>query len=237
MTVTMATTDSGRARQAMDPRQAMRLGGAILLFGVLLTVITIGFEIRIGWATRDEQATIADTAAFLQAYWDSLRWLWAGQMVGTCLRGLSALVLLQALHLQSRWLSTSVLWFVVFICAILVAVAQGLALGSFPPALAAFEQSPEVFETIRTGVRFLYAQAGLVAWLAFLVLFAWEGFAKRGVLPRSWLVGTAVAFVLAIGVAVAGLLPPRAVGVVAFLPPGLLGLAFWRAGRRAGDSA
>lgn len=230
-------TDSGRARQAMNPRQAMRFGGAILFFGVLLTVITIGFEIRIGWATRGDEATIGDMAAFMQAHWDSLRWAWAGQMVGTWLEGLSALLLLQGLHLHNRWVSTSVLWALIVICAIPVAVAQGLSLGLYPPALAVFEQSPELFETIRTGVRFLYDRAGLAKWLAYLVLFAWEGVARRGVVPRSWLVGAVVALVLAIGVAVAGLLPPRPVGVVGFLIPGLLGLAFWRAGRRTGDSA
>lgn len=237
MTVTMAMTDSGRARHAMNPRQAMRFGGAILFFGVLLTVITIGFEIRIGWAARGDEATIADMAAFMQAHWDALRWLWGGQMVSTSLEGLSALLLLQGLHLQSRWFSTSVVWALIVICAIPVAVAQGLSLGLYPPALAVFEQSPELFETIRTGVRSLYDRAGLAKWLAYLVLFVWEGGARRGVVPRSWLVGTVVAFVLAIGVAAAGILPPRTVGIVAFLPAGLLGLGFWRAGRRAGDSA
>lgn len=228
----MITKDPGQTRQVIDPKQAMRFGGAIFLFGVLLTVVTIGFEISIGWTALSGETTLADTAAFMQAHWNSLRWLWAGQMVGTCLRALGALLLMQGLLLHNRWFSSSVLWSVVVICAILVAVAQGLALGSYPPALAAFEQSPELFETFRTGVRFLYDKAGLGGFLAILVLFVWEGFAKRGVLPRSWLVGIVVVLVLAIVAAISGLLSPRTAGVVAFFIPGLLGLAFWRAGER-----
>ncbi|MFW6174922.1 MAG: hypothetical protein ACOC5K_04010, partial [Chloroflexota bacterium] len=162
-----------------------------LLFGALLYVVTIGFEIRIEWVTLlSGETTLSDMAAFMEEHWSSLRWLWAGQMMGTCLTALAALLLMQGLQLQNRWLSTSILWSVVVICAILVAVAQGLALGSFPPALAAFKQSPELFETIRTGVRFLYDMAGLGQWLAILILFAWEGFAPQGVLSRSWLVST-----------------------------------------------
>lgn len=225
----MNSNDPGKTRQVINPKQAMRFGGAILLFGVLLTLLTIGFEVRIGWvALLDDEATLGDLAAFMQTHWGSLRWIWAGQMAGTCLTALAALLLLQGLHLQNRWLSTSILWSVVVICAILVAAALGLALGSYPPAFAAFEQSPELFKTTRTGVRFLYDAAGLGQYIAIFIIFLWEGFAQRGVLPRSWMAGTLAVLFLAIVAAIGGFLAPQMAGAAVFLIPGILGLAYWR---------
>lgn len=229
----MATTDPVRTtRRSTDPGQAMRSGGAILFAGGLLFVITIGFELRIGWPPPESETTLADVAAFMLQHWGALRWIWGAQMLGAFFFGLSALLLLQGRHLPSRWLSASVLWAAVAIGGIVATVAYGLALGSNPVALSSFEQNPEVFATVRGGVRFLL-ETGLATLLVHLVLFIWEGVATDGVVPRSWILSIAMAFVLAVLAAAVGLVRPPAVGVVVFLVPASLGLGLWRAGRRS----
>ncbi len=228
----MMPTDVNKTRQLIDPELAMRFGGAILFIGVLLTVLTIGFEVRIGWvALISGEPSVEDLATFMQSHWSALRWIWGGQMLGTFFTALAALLLMQGLHLQHRWFSTGILWSVVFIGAILVTVAFGFTLGSYPPSIAAFEQSPELFETIRTGVRFLYDMGGLGLFSAIFVLFVWEGIANQGVMPKSWLVGTAVVVIFVIVAGISGLLAPQLAGAVIFLIQGVLGLAYWRYGR------
>jgi hypothetical protein len=68
--------------------------------------------------------------------------------------------------------------------------------------------------------------------LGHMVLFLREGIAKDGVVPRSWLIGLAVALALAIMAAAFGLVRLPTAGVVTLFAPALLGLAIWKAGRQ-----
>lgn len=114
----------------------------------------------------------------------------------------------------------------------MLAVAFALTLGSYPPALLALEDNPEIFATVRGGVRNLYVTGSTVALLGHLVLFLREGIAKDGVVPRSWLLGMVVAVALAATAAAVGLLRPSTAGAVSLFAAALLGLAIWRAGRQ-----
>lgn len=219
-----------------DPGREMRSGGAILFFGAVVFWITIGLEIGIGWTTARD-GPLAELASFMVGHWPSLRWIWAAQAVGSLFFAVSALVLLRSRHLQDRWLPAGALWSMTAVGGVVVAVAYGLALGAYPPALGAFEQQPDLFATIRGGIGALLFPGLIVAWLGYVPLLIREGLAEDGSVPRSWLAGAAVAVAGAITVAAAGWLDGSTAGAVGFLLPGLLGLGIWRAGRRPGSAA
>jgi hypothetical protein len=226
----MLTTDRPQAATlSTDPGREMRSGGAILFIGVLLLVTTIGFEMSVGWPPSDDSV---DIPAFILQEWPSLRWIWAVQGLAGLLYGLSALVLLRSQHLNALWRPASTLWSAVAIGAIIFAVAFTFCLGSYPPALHALEDNPEIFAAVRGGVRNLYLTGGTVALLGLLVLFLREGIAKEGLVPRSWVFGMVAALALAMMAAAVGLLRLPTVAAVTFFAPALLGLAIWRAGRQ-----
>lgn len=226
----MATTDQlPTATFSTDPGREMRTGGAILLMGALLFVATIGFEAGVGWPPPNDSV---DIPAVILEQWPSLRWIWAVQGFACFFFALSALVLLRSRYLDAHWRPATPLWSAVAIGGIMVAVAFVLTIGSYGPALLALDESPEIFATVRGGVRFLYESGLAVVGLGHLVLFLREGTARDGLVPRPWLVGILVAIALA-GLAVSvDLLRPSTVGAVIFCIPALLGLALWRGGRQ-----
>lgn len=221
----MTSTDSVKsARAPADPGREMRSGGALLFIGAVIFVITIGLEQKVGWPPPDA----ADISEVLNQLWPSLRWLWAVQLIAGFLFGLSALLILRSPYLEARWIATTLIWSAVALGTIIFIVAYGLALGGYPSALDALERNPDILETFRGGIRFLFMSALAVVVLGYHALFIGEGFVKSGVVPRHWLIGAIVVIVLAIMASAAGL---PAAGVVAFFAPAMLGLALWRAGR------
>jgi hypothetical protein len=231
----MATSERLQtATLVTDPGGEMRTGGAVLFMGAALFLITIAFELIVGWPPSGDEATAADTPTFIHQHWSSLRWIWGAQMLAVFLIALSALLLLQSRHLAARCPPTSLIWSTVAVAGMILTVAFGLTLGSYPPAVRAVEENPEIFTTVRGGVRFLLASSGTVAVLGHIILFTREGMADRGLVPRSWILGMAVALVLAIMTAALGLLRPQTASAVVFFVPALLGLALWRAGRQLG---
>lgn len=204
----------------------MFTGGATLIIGSLLFVITIGFEQQLGWPPPDG-AHGADVAALIQKLWPYLRWLWAAQLLASLLFGMSALLILRGRHLQGRWIATPVIWSAVAIGSVIATMAYGLSLGGYPPALLAWENNPDLFATFRGGVRLLYTIGLALVVLGLHALFIGEGVTKSALVPRYWLIGAVVGIAVAI---VAGMVGLPTAGVVAFLMPALLGLTLWRAG-------
>lgn len=215
----------------VDPGREMRSGGAILFAGAVLFWITIGLESWVGWTTGGDR-TVAELAGLLIAHWASLRWIWAAQALAALLFAVSALVLLRSRALQDRWLPAAALWSTTAVGSVVVVVAYGLTLGGYPPALAAFEQDPDLFATVSGAIRSLYFPGVIVAWLGYLPLLVREGVAEEGAVPRSWLVGAGVAVAGAIAAGASGWLHASTAGAAGFLLPGVLGLGIWRAGRR-----
>lgn len=225
----MPDTESDHALSSWVPGGRMRSGGAILFFAALLFIVTIGFEWSIGWPPSGAQTT---PASFMLDHWDALRRIWTFQMLAGFLFGISALLLMQSSQVEAAWPPAVVIWAAVAIGGVLIAVAFGLTLGSYPPALRSLEQSPELFATARGGIRRLYGLGVQVTGVGYLILLLREGIAADGVVPRSWLLVLLGAVALTITLAAMGLLPPRTIGGMTwFLVPTLLGLAVWRAGR------
>jgi hypothetical protein len=190
---------------------------------------TIGAEASVGWSSSDDSV---DVPTLIRKEWPSLRWIWAVQGLAGFAFGLSALVLLRDRHLNALWRPASALWSAVAIGGVMLVVAFAFTAGSYPPALLALEDHPEIFATVRGGVRNLFVTGATVAVLGHIVLFLREGIAKDGVVPRSWLIGSGVSLALAIMAAAVGLVRPPTAGVVTLLAPALLGLAIWKAGRQ-----
>jgi hypothetical protein len=230
--MTMATTGPIQTKTLSDdPGWEMRTGGAMLFTAAILFLVTIGCELIVGWPPSGGAPTAADISAFMLQHWPTLRWIWAAQMLSGYLIGLSALLLLRSRHLHGLWRPGGFIWSTVAIAGIVLTVSYGLALGSYPPALRAAGENPEILTTVRGGVRFLGASAGAVVVAGCIILFIREGVAKDGVVPRSWILATALAVLLAIVTSAIGILPSTA-GVAILLVPALLGLALWRAGRQ-----
>lgn len=218
------------ATRSTEPGTEMRTGGAVLLIGAVIFLVTVGFELIIGWPPAGGEAT--DITAFMVQHWSTLQAIWAVQMLGVLLIASSALVLLQSRRLTGMWRPASVIWSMVAVAGTVLTVAYGFALGSYPALLPSVEENPGVFAAVRGGVRFLLNTALAVALLGFSLVFIREGLATDGIVPRSWIVGIAVAVVFAILAAAFGLLQPVVASAVIFFVPMLLGLALWRAGRQ-----
>jgi hypothetical protein len=120
------------------------------------------------------------------------------------------------------WLPASVAWIAVGVGASILTAMYAFTLGSYPPALAAFDEQPGIFATLRGGVRGLF-HIGMAAMFFGLVgAFLGETSASDSVLPR-WVafVGATVTLLATIrwiamfaGI-IGGLSPP--LGLAAFL--------------------
>lgn len=152
----MTSTDPVRTtRVPTSPGRGIRSGGVVLFIGALLFIVTIGLKLWVGWYTPRGVGD-ADIAALIHQLWPSLRWIWALQMLAGFLFGLSALLILRSRHLEGHWVANTIIWSAVAIGGIIGTVAFGLTLGSYPPALLALEENPDIFATFRGGIRFLY---------------------------------------------------------------------------------
>jgi hypothetical protein len=204
-----------------------RWGGAALAFGATLFVLgtVLGLEAFDGEWDTSVGPTLPETAALIQERWLRFRAIWSGELLGALLMALAALLLQRRPQASARWLPASVAWTVVGIGSVLVAVSYGLTLGGYPPALAAFQDQPALFATLRGCVLFLHAAGSVLQLLgvlgALVTEFRWKG---RALPDRLLQVGAGVGLLGA--VAAAGGLVPGVYGASAlFLAAVLLGAA------------
>jgi hypothetical protein len=225
--------DSGSMQNALElrgPAKNAQLGGVVLIIGTILGLMTIGLEFNVGWLARSVETTPGEMIALFLELWDSLRWIWALQMIAAFLSAVGAFVLVGAPQRSRQWLPAQLIWYAIAIGYVLSTVSYALTLGSYPPALAAAEQHPELFTTVRGGIRFLYEVGGYTQ-IGLFVLFYWEGISRKGIVPPSWVLGATGVFIIAIALVVGGVVHPRVAGPVGLIVPVLLGLAYWRVGR------
>lgn len=169
----MTTDQLQTATLSTDPGTEMRTGGAVLFMGAVVFLLTVDFELIVGWPPSGGEAT--DITAFMVQHWSILRWIWAAQMLAVSIIAMSALLLLQSRHLTDVWRPASVIWSMVAVAGIVLTVAYGFTVGSYPALLQSVEGNPEVFAAVRGGVRFLVDSAAAVAGLGFSVVFIREG--------------------------------------------------------------
>jgi len=131
------------------------------------------------------------------------------------------------------WLASNAAWIVVAVGTSTLTIMYAITLGSYPPALAAFQEQPAVFAALGGGMRSAFYIGMATMFLGLTSVFLAEALATDTVLAR-WLafVGSAVSLVVTIRwVAMfAGLIgrPSPPLGLIAFLLVGVFGLSLCR---------
>ncbi len=207
----------------------VRWAGAALALGATFFVmgIFLGLDAFEGDWDRSIGPTLPDTAALIQERWPRFRAIWSGELLGALLFALAAFLLQRRPQASAYWLPASVAWTVVGVGSVLVAVSYGLTLGGYPAALAAFQEQPALFATLRGCVLFLHAVGSVLQLLgligALVTEFRWRG---RSLPDRLVHVG-AGAGLLAAAAATGGLVPGEYGAAALFLAAVLLGAAIW----------
>jgi uncharacterized membrane protein YhhN len=200
------------------------LAGFILFLGTLCILITIGFEYTIGWIGVERSAN--EIPLFIYRVWDDLKHIWAWQIFGFSLQCIAYILLLK----NATQAFKSLLWAILIVLSIFIIIGFGICLGSYYPALEVYEQQPQLFETIRGGVRFLYGQGGLLSFLILALIFLLELFSSKGVISKKW--GIPALLLIATGVLLSLVpsLPEKVIGASIFFIPLSIGFAYWMAG-------
>jgi hypothetical protein len=207
----------------------VRWAGAALAFGAMLFVLgtVLGLDAFDGDWDTSVGPTLPQTAALIHERWPRFRAIWSGELLGSLLMALAAFLLQRRPQASARWLPAGVTWTVVGIGSVLVAVSYSLTLGGYPTALAAFQDQPALFATLRGGVLFLHAVGSVLQLLGVLGALVTEVRWKGRALPDRLLQAGAGVGLLGVVAAAAGLVPGAYVASALFLAAALLGTAIW----------
>lgn len=203
-----------------------RLAGYLLFTGSLLVLTTITFEYSIGWL--DVVLSTEEGLTFLRENWKGMNIIWTVQFMGFILWCISFLLLLKAKNGFP-----AVLWASLFLCMVMVAVGYSITLGSYPSALNAIRESPEIFNTVRGAVSVLYGYGLRVGLLLLLLNFVIETFRKSGIVGLRLGSITLLIFVLGIIVGQLSPLPMKLTSATIFLIPLMTGLSIISAHKRS----
>ena len=207
----------------------MRWAAAGLSVGALLFVsgIVLGLEAFAGNWDRSIGLTLSSTAAVIHEKWNVFRWIWFGEMCAAILIAGASLILGLASSPTARRGPRAFLWILVGIGSILVAAQYAFTLGSYPPALAAFEQEPVLFAAVRGGVLMVSA-VGSVLQLAGLIVILFMGFRWRGAALADRLIQAAVMIVLlGIALSATGMIAGELGAAAVFFAAAILGATLW----------
>ena len=217
-----------------------RWGGAALALGVVLYMTAIVLFVTLYGPPEGTGpgggVTLADTAAHMHARWNLVRGLWCTELIGALLIGLAASLLQHRRQTGLYWLPASVAWITVAVGASILTVMYTITLGSYPPALAAFQEQPAIFAALRGGMGSAFYVGMATMFLGLAGAFLAEALATDTVLARWFaFVGTAVSLLatgrwIAMFAGFTGQLSP-ALGLTAFLLAGVFGLSIFRGNR------
>jgi hypothetical protein len=226
--------------RASFPPNEIRWGGAGLALGAVLYMIAIVLFVAVYGQPEGTgpggRLVLADTAAHMRERWSLVHGLWCTEMMGALLIGLAAFALQRRRPTGFPLLPASVAWIAVGVGASILTVMYAFTLGSYPPALAAFQEQAAVFAALRGGMASLFYIGMAVMFFGLAGAFVAEMSAAKRILPR-WVafVGAAVTVLVTIrwvamfaGI-LGGLTAASApLGLVAFLLTGVFGLSILR---------
>ncbi len=148
-----------------------RWGGAILSIGAFLYTLAIILYVIVYGQPKGTgpagEVTVGDSAAHLLAHWRLVKGLWLTEMTAVLMIAVAAFTLPNRRETSRSLIPPRVAWLAVGIGAMLLATMYGFILGSYPPALAAFQQNPTVFASLRGGQQFFFtpvAQSASLDW-------------------------------------------------------------------------
>jgi hypothetical protein len=201
---------------------ALALGAALFVLGTIL-----GLDAFDGSWDTSVGPTLPATVSLIEERWPRFRAIWGGEMLGSLLMALAALVLQRRPQASARWLPVSMAWTSVGVGSVLVAASYCLTLGGYPTALAAFQEQPALFATLRGGILFLHAVGSVFQLLGVLGALITEMRWRGSALPDRLLqIGAGVALLGAVA-AVGGLVPGVYGATALFGAAVLLGAAIW----------
>jgi uncharacterized protein len=208
---------------------ALGLGGVLFVSGVVLGLRAFGGE----WDTS-LGPTLPQTAELIRTKWPEFRIIWFGELLGALLLAMASLLLQRRPQERRRWLPAAVVWSAVGVGSLLVAVAYAITLGSYPHALAAFNEQPALFAALRGTTLAIHAVGSVMQLLGLIgaisIEFRWQGRS----LPDRLVQAAAGVALLGSATALAGLIAGEYVAAAIFAATVLLGMAIWQ---RAGESA
>lgn len=211
----------------MKPTNEIKLGGALLLIGVVIFFITVYLEFQIGWIGSPRSQDPAAVPHFIKAHWGSLKGIWGWQTVASFLFTLGYFHLTKIKRTVFK-IPLGSLWTVLFITSIMVLVSFGITLGSYEQAVSVYDTNPEQFNTIRAAVLGLHGFGREFNTVIMLLIFIYEIFSKNGVIPK--VLGYVVLGVLIVSFSLMllDIIPGKMIGLVFFLMPLTLGYAYIR---------
>ncbi len=147
-----------------------RWGGAALALSAVLYMIAIVLFVTLYGRPEGTgpggSVTLADTATHMHARWNLARGLWCTELIGALLIVLAASLLQHRRQTGLYWLPASVAWIAVAVGASILTVMYAITLGSYPPALAEFQEQPALFAALGGGgaQRFLHRDGDHIPW-------------------------------------------------------------------------
>ncbi len=196
------------------------IGGLFLIIGALVLLTTIYFEYSIGWIGIPR--TDEETNQFILNNWEDLKPIWTYQMFSHLIFILGYFLLLKKANLVMR-----ILWSILLVCSLLVLVAFGLTLGSYYPALEAYNNDPTLFETIRGGIGYLY-QFGRYGLLLLVVAFLVETLNKHGKISKVFGLSFLAVIIILIVIGYMLGISIKVVGTAIILLPLAIGYAYFK---------
>ena len=196
------------------------IGGLFLIIGALVLLTTIYFEYSIGWIGIPR--TDEETNQFILNNWEDLKPIWTYQMFSHLIFILGYFLLLKKANLVMR-----ILWSILLVCSLLVLVAFGLTLGSYYPALEAYNNDPTLFETIRGGIGYLY-QFGRYGLLLLVVAFLVETLNKHGKISKVFGLSFLAVIIILIVIGCMLGISIKVVGATFILLPLAIGYAYFK---------
>jgi hypothetical protein len=193
----------------------INMSGYLLFAGTLIFLITVYFEFDIGWVSMSGGPS--DTLSFIQSNWASLERIWFWQMIGGLLTLLSYLMLFKIENGLK-----SLIWATLAIASLYTSISFLLTLGSYGPASAVYDTSPEIFEVARGGILSLYRNIMITPFL-FILIFCIESFSTAGMIKAKLGIAALVLFVVLLGIGIATGLSVRSAGLSFFILPLVLG--------------
>jgi len=206
----------------MKSMNEKRLGGLLLMLGIITILVTIVFEFKVGWIGTDRPRE--EVPQFIYETWSALKFIWGWQMVAHVFIALAFMQFAIGSRMFMR-----LLWQFLALCEILAIVAFGFVLGSYYPALEVLDEQPALFQSIRGGIRTLY-MASYLSVLLFIIPFCLETFKKNGKIIRA---AGVVTLIVMIGTSVIGTAlsySGQISGLGTFLLPLVFGYFYWRNG-------
>ena len=211
----------------MKTQKDNKIGGALLLIGIVIFFITVYLEFQIGWIGSPRSQDPAAVPNFLKEHWSSLKGIWGWQTFASFLFTLGYFHLTKIKRTLFQ-IPLGSLWAILFITSIMVLVSLGITLGSYEQAISIYDTNPEQFTTIRAAVLGLHGFGSEFNMVIMLVIFIYEVVSKNGVIPKVLGFIILGLLITSFSLMLLNIIPGKIIGLAYFLMPLTLGYCYFK---------